>query len=134
MYLTAHRVEDPSTTRAGINAFHFSHGARSWDGPPPDGIPDDEPGTLVGERIEVTPGGNRVRSYLDVIAPDVTPCPEVRSALVAFVTHAAASPLPWCGLAGRCLFRVGLDAALADEWQREIADLYRSVLAVRLGG
>ena len=134
MYLTAQNVRSPKGVE-GINAFHYSHGATyAWQGLPPEGIPDKNPGTLVAETINVLPpGGNRVRSYLDVVAPDGTPWSEIRPAFIAFVSEAQRGPFPWIGVSGRVFFRIGIELALAQTWQREIAELYRAVQAVRIG-
>jgi hypothetical protein len=133
MYLTAHRVVRPSTGEEGINAFFYLHGALVWDGLPPEGIPDREPGELTNEHVELQPPGNRVRSYVDIVAPDETPWTEVRPAFVAFVTKAQASPLPWEGVVGRCYFRVGLEQALVAAWQSEFAKLFQAAQSVRVG-
>jgi hypothetical protein len=134
MYLTAQRVHSPATGNEGINAFSYVHGPYTWQGLPPQGIPDQNPGELVVETVMVAPPGNRVRSYLDVVAPDETPWTEIRPAFMAFVSDAQRRPFPWVGIVGRCLFRLGMERGLAQRWQREIADLYRAAQAVRGGG
>jgi hypothetical protein len=130
MYLTAHHVVSPVSGDEGINAFHYEHGSVGWQIPPPD-IPDQRPGTLVNAIIAVEPPGNRVRSYLDIVAPDDAPWPEIRQSFITFLSQVRRQGLPWVGIAGRCLFRIGIDMGLAHEWQRELADLYRAVQAVR---
>lgn len=75
-----------------------------------------------------------MRSYLDVVAPDETPWSEIRPAFITFVSEAQRRPLPWIGVSGRVFFRLGMEFALAQTWQHEIADLYRAVQAVRIGG
>jgi hypothetical protein len=67
--LTAQRVVDVRGLREGINSYRFSHGALAWRGVPPF-RPEDQPGVLTDERIEVDPGGNDVRGYLDILVPD----------------------------------------------------------------
>ena len=133
MYLTGQHVR-ASTGADGINAFHYSHVGRTWEGLPPHGIPDEDPGALVAQTIVVPPPGNRVRSYLDIVAPDVTPWAEIRPAFMSFVAEAQRRRFPWAGVVGRTYFRAGMEQALAANWQREIADLYRAVQAVRIGG
>jgi hypothetical protein len=44
----------------------------------PPGIPDQDPGQLVEQHINLQPPGNTVRSYLDVVAPDEVFWPEIR--------------------------------------------------------
>ena len=133
MYLTAQHVRSLDG-REGINAFHYLHGPHLWQGLPPQGIPDQNPGTLTAQAIVVEPPGNRVRSYLDVVAPDETAWSEIRTGFITFVSEAQRRPFPWLGVSGRCFLRVGLEQSLANQWHREIAELYRAVQAVRIGG
>jgi hypothetical protein len=134
MYLTAHHVVSPSSGLEGINAFHYAHGPYTWERTPPPGIPDQNPGELVARNVVIAPPGNRVRSYLDLVAPDETGWAEIRPAFMGFVGHSQRNPFPWTGQIGRCFFRLGMDFALAQQWQREIADLYRAIQFVRVGG
>ncbi len=131
MYLTAQHVVSPATHQDGINAYFYVHGAYVWDAPPP-GIPDANPGELMNQFTPIPPGGNRVRSYLDVVAPDETRWTDIRQGFVAFIGELQRSPLPWQGVRGRCLFRLGMEFALAQRWQLEIAELYRAIQAVRI--
>jgi hypothetical protein len=121
MYLTAQRVVAPSGGKSGINAFYYEHG-RSWRVPPP-GVPDRDPGSLVRERVEVRPPGNRVRSYVDLVTPDGMGLPEIQQRFVTFLTTAKGTSLPWTGIDGPCLFRVGMEQALARQWRHELAAL-----------
>jgi hypothetical protein len=73
MYATAHRVLSARNGREGVNAFLHIHGAGfPW---PINAalLPEIHPGRLEDEIIGVKPGGNRVRAYLDVLAPDPFP-------------------------------------------------------------
>lgn len=133
MYLSAQRVRS-SGGAEGVNAFHYLHGQYMWQGLPPEGIPDQNPGTLVAQAIAVPPPGNRVHSFLDVVAPDDASWSEIRPAFIAFVSAAQRQPLPWVGVFGRCLFRINMDRDAAQRWSHEIADLYRAAQAVRIGG
>lgn len=134
MYLTAQHVVAPTTQTEGINAFHYVHGAFTWEGLPPDGIPDRNLGTLVHQSVVVPPPGNRVRSYLDIVALDETTWNEIRQSFTTFVSEAQLGPLPWVGIVGRTYFRIGMERSLAGGWQREIADLYRAAQSARVGG
>lgn len=133
MYLTAQRVRSPAGAE-GINAFQYAHGAAVWQGLPPQGMPDQNPGTLIAQTLVVAPPGNRVRSYLDVVAPDDSSWSEIRLAFITFVSEAQRRPFPWIGVSGRAFFRIGMEKGLASPWQRELAELYRAVQAVRIGG
>jgi hypothetical protein len=89
MYLVAQHVLSPAGRGEGVNAFCYLHGPDlAWLGVPPEGIPGQNPGVLTAQLISVAPPGNRVRSYLDVIAPDETPQAEIRQSFVTFVSHA----------------------------------------------
>lgn len=130
MYITAHHVVHPRATDEGINAFCYRHGSYIWVGLPPAGIPDDNPGELAASLLEVPPGGNRVRSYLDIIMPDEVMWGEARRSFITFLSEAQGSDFPWEGVSGRCTFRVGLEQRLAANWQHEIAQLLRAAEAV----
>jgi len=132
MYLTALHVVDPATGQEGVNAYYYEHRV-TWDVPPP-GIPDQDPGELVAHHLALPTGGNRVRAFLDVVAPDEATWTEIRQSFVTFVSATQLQPFPRKGIVGRCLFRIGLDFGLAAHWHREIAELYREVQAVRVGG
>ncbi|HMG56810.1 MAG TPA: hypothetical protein VK601_25090 [Kofleriaceae bacterium] len=129
MYLAAQHVRS-ALGQEGINAFRYTHGGYVWQGLPPQGIPDPDPGVLVEQIINVPPPGNVVRSYLDVVAPDEVLWPEIRPAFFAFVGQAQRQPLPWQGVFGRCYFRAGMDMGLAATWRHEVARLLRALEAV----
>jgi hypothetical protein len=86
--------------------------------------------------IEVPPGGNRVRSYLDVEAPNGAPL----AALFAFVDEACRGTrverLPMSVSAGGFTLTFGCEAALAPAWREELKDLsrYLSLPAVPSAG
>jgi hypothetical protein len=134
MYLTAQHVVSTSGGREGINAFCYSHGTETWMALPPAGIPDQNPGILKAQSLAVPPGGNRVRSYLDIITPDESSWTEIRQAFMTFVSANQRQPFPWQAVVGRTSFRIGIDHGLVGQWHREIADLYRAAQAVRVGG
>lgn len=133
MFLTSHRVVRPGTKEEGVNSFLYRHGNYVWDGyPPAQFFPDQNPGELVRTHVEVSPPGNHVRSYLDIVTPDEVTEAEIRRALGAFLERARAQPLPWVGVIGRCFVRVGMERGLAKTWRDEIASLYRHAAALRL--
>ncbi|HKY34432.1 MAG TPA: hypothetical protein VJN18_00720 [Polyangiaceae bacterium] len=130
MLLTAQRVRNLAGLE-GINAFCNLHGSYEWFGEPPTGIPDINPGTRVNDSVVVPPGGNRVRSYLDIVAPDETPTAEVIAAVRRFVLAVRADSLPWAATVGRCTFRFGLDLGLEQQWAAEFQQLLEAALRVR---
>ena len=131
MYLTSHHVVSPTSGQEGVNTFLYLHGPCVWTEPPAE-IPDENPGTLTAQSISVRPPGNRVRSCLDIVAPDETRWEEVRTGLIGFIGVRQRSEFPWVGQFGKCFFRVGMDFGIAREWQRELAVLYRAAQALRL--
>ena len=130
MYLTAHHVISPSAAQEGINAFLYLHNRSTWRVPPPE-IPDQNPGTLTHRMIAVEPPGNRVRSYLDVVAPDDADWTEIRQGFIQFVSCAQRNPLPWTAVVGRCLFRCGLERSLVPTWQLELHRLYSALESIK---
>jgi hypothetical protein len=85
----------------------------------------------VNQTISLPPGGNDVRSYLDVIAPDETPTQEIRNAVVPFVDRSRGRALPWAETIGRCTFRFGVEQGLHASWPEEFRRLLLSALSVR---
>lgn len=132
MFLAAQRVVSPTTKRGGINAFLYSHRGLTWTSAPPSGLDDQFSGVLIDQSISVPPPGNRVRSFLDITAPDDLPWPEVRSAFMRFLAEKQQEDLPWVGDVDVCRFKVNMELALAAEWREELAKLYRFAEALRL--
>lgn len=131
MILTAQHVR-ASTGAEGINASCRLHGLREWADPPSGDLAGDlAAGELVNQAISLPPGGNDVRSYLDVIAPDETPTQEIRNAVVLFVDRSRGRTLPWTETIGRCTFRFGVEQELHASWSEEFRRLLLSALAVR---
>ena len=130
MYLTALRLVRPGTNVEGINAYHYTHGVNEWTSLPRE--PEENPGQLVNQHLSLPAGGNRVRSYLDLIAPDNAPSAEIRQSLLQFALDHEEQAMPWVGRAGRTRFRIGMEQALAQNWSQELAALWGAIQAVRL--
>lgn len=133
MYLTAHRVESPSG-EDGINAFHYAHGVGLEPKEPQPGelIKDGECGILIASDYSVKPGGNRIRSYVEILTLDEVPQPDVSCALITVL--ASMVKFPHEGRSRRCFVRVALDQATIERstWPVEVGHLYRALLKVRL--
>jgi len=127
MILTAQHVRS-STGAEGINAFCRLHGLHEWRDPPPEDL---AAGVLVNQAISIPLGGNHVRSYLDVMAPDETPTQEIRQAVVQFINRSRGRTLPWAETIGRCTFRFGVEFGLYESWAIEFRRLLLSALTVR---
>ena len=89
MYLTSQRVSILGMEATGINTFLYRHPEQTlgidWNTPDLARVVDELPGTLTARKIEVPPGGNAVRSYLDIVATDSTSADVVERALQKFV-------------------------------------------------
>ncbi len=71
MYVTAHRLAS-RFDEEGTNAFLHLHGAQLAWPDDPGRLIETNPGELEERMTEIAPGGNRVLSFLDVVAPDGT--------------------------------------------------------------
>lgn len=125
MYICAQRVIRPGGEAQGINSYYYVHGPSDWQGrPPPEFLPQVNPGELADSLVEVDPPGNRVRSYLDIVAPDHTP--------LGHLVHAArgvgvvpALPVTW--VQGNVWCSFGAERALAVQWRQELQRLLARV-------
>lgn len=111
MYVTAHLVRSREGDE-GINAFLHLHGAEfTWpEDPAP--LADTTPGTVVSRRTDIPPGGNRVRSYLDVLAPDGTTRHEIQGALAGLSRDLRERRNPTVFSLGSVTIRFGVDSGL----------------------
>ncbi|OGQ23935.1 MAG: hypothetical protein A2138_19440 [Deltaproteobacteria bacterium RBG_16_71_12] len=126
MLLVAQRVLSPTGAR-GTNAFVYLHGNYVWDDPPSPGLIG---GELIRSHVEVAPPGNRVASYLDVLAPDEWTLTQV-DAVIAQVC-AGRGELPGVVQRGAALVRFDIDRAAAGAWRSEVQALYAVARATAL--
>lgn len=130
MYLTTHLVRAASG-KEGVNGFVHEHGLDFvW----PDNasfLPEDNPGRLAQKRIELPPGGNAVRAYLDVLAPDSTPLHVVAHALEKTLNDLPKLPNPVAVHYGAVTIRFGVEAALEPSRRQYLRML--SAALVELG-
>ena len=129
MYICAQRVERPgeSSGEQGINAYYYLHGSSSWQGHPPrQFLPESNPGVLADSLLELMPpGGNRVRSYIDIVAPDGTPLNHI---VPAATSHGVISSFPVEWVQGNVWCRLGVERALAIDWKHELSRLLARVI------
>lgn len=126
MYLTAQRVLSAEGAEA-VNAYHYRHGADfAW---PDDAsaLPDEAPGALVERREDVPPGGNRVRSWLDVLAPDGTVAVTLRFALDTFRRNLEEFPNPAVFRQGPVTVRFGVEIPQEPRWADALAELMEAL-------
>jgi len=111
MYVTAHLVRS-SEGDEGINAFVHVHGVQfPW---PQDAAPlaDADPGRVVHRRIDLPPGGNEVRAYLDVLAPDESPRDAIEDALTRLASDLEERRNPTVFIQGAVTIRFGVELGL----------------------
>lgn len=129
MYLCAqrvHAVAGQSAGMQGINAFLFLHGGYEWTGGlPPEFRPEVNPGVFSDQLIQLAPPGNRVRSYLDIVAPDHTPINQVIS-VASRPGYVATLPTEWSS--GSVWCRFGAEEALAPQWNHELGRLLARIV------
>lgn len=115
----------------GINAFYYAHGPYVWlDSPPPEIRR--ARGHLINSHVAVRPPGNRVRSYLEILAPDETSNAKVEQDMAACVDLFAAPRFPLKVQSGDSTFEFDVEQPLAPAWRREIIVLLHSALVVRV--
>lgn len=111
MYMTAHLIRSRSGDE-GINGFLHHHGADfAWPTDAAD-LPDTTPGTIVLRRIDLPPGFNQVRAYLDVLAPDGTPRAQIDQAMAAFARDLQERRNPTVFVSGVVTIRFGVELGL----------------------
>ncbi|WP_437650724.1 hypothetical protein [Sorangium sp. So ce362] len=126
MYLTAQRVVSAAPPREGINAFLSVHGeegaaAIDWDSPRVELVAEELPGMLILRDCDLRPGGNRVRSFLDVVVRDQVDRGHVQVALDQFGRRLANAFLPFVdvidGVGIRFSAEPSLDPERLDEYR-----------------
>ncbi len=124
MYLTAHRVRS-SSNEEGINAFRHWHGLEYRWPESPSRLPEDDPGRLDESvtRTPIQPGGNRVRGYLDVLAPDGTEREQIIETLDVFAAALADLDNPSVFQLGQVTIRFGVEMSLYSKRRTELANL-----------
>jgi hypothetical protein len=115
-----------TAAQSGINAYLHEHGPRTdWQWEPPPGVPDRDPGTVVENRTRVTVQGlGRVRSYLDIAAPDGLPVAQLeRVHDILTATLRAGGQFPLVIVSGPLFIRFEVEGALRHDWRAELRRL-----------
>lgn len=130
MYATAQRVVSP-TGPQGVNAYLYRHGEEEaridWRRVDPGELTSSLPGMMVAQKTEIPPGGNHVRSFLDVVGPDSTSPDRIAEALRQFADSA---PRECPFRSGDLSIQFSADYGLAGAEKREIEALSGRILAV----
>ena len=121
MYLTAQRVISPGG-EDGINGFLYEHG-EPWDIPPEPA--DGAVGELVHTLITLPPGGNKVMSYIDIVAMDGTPYDRIHARLIPWIVERCRGevPMPWAGACEDMRFGFHMARPYAIAWRTEASRL-----------
>jgi hypothetical protein len=125
MYITAQRVAAKDGNQ-GINVFRHEHGS-TWGTTPLVDVPIRSPGKLVDSLERLTPGRNRVRSYLDVVVPDNAPWSNIETELLQALAREPVQRLPWTSVSESRFFALYMDPELSASWQRELAALVHAI-------
>lgn len=129
MRLSSQRVLASDGTH-GINSFYYQHGPTVWLDTPPIEVQQSS-GVLVNSHLRIRPGGNRVLSYLDVVAPDSTPNHRLSRAIVDSIDLFRNPDFPLRVQIMDILFTFDIDANIAPAWREEIVALLGAVMKVR---
>jgi hypothetical protein len=124
MFLVVQHVA--TAEQDGINAYCHEHGTRDdWQWEPPPGVPDEDPGIVLHHLTRVTvQGRGRVRSYLDIAAPDGAPVSilsRVHDVVAAVLRSGGQFPL--VVVSGPIFVRFELEGALRYDWRAELRRL-----------
>lgn len=124
MLITSQRVRSERTGEQGINTFVYEHGEMPWPEEPSQ-LLDLDQGTLVFRSYEVPPGGNQVRSYLDIVTPDQPTRFQIEALWRAIPVWFRPPPtsLPATVRSESTACRLGMDSGLVRIWQRELHTL-----------
>jgi hypothetical protein len=129
MFLVSQRVVTPGGE--GINAFLHGHGPRpDWVWELPAGIPDEDPGQVADQILQVT-GQGRVRSFLDIAAPDGTSAHQLQWAHDAIVALGnVGAQFPITVVSGPMFVRYNVELPLRADWHGELHTLLEAALAL----
>lgn len=134
MYLTAQRVVSRDG-RTGINVFFHLH---KYSNPPKlindsdvISVAESNTGELVKERCNITPGGNRVKSYLDIVASDEIDEQELITALNSFRSDIVEEKMgPILRIIGKVGLRFNAEFGLYDTIVDEYKELKEKALSL----
>ena len=123
MILSVQRVKAPGGAH-GINCYHYVHGEVSVDNPAEFHF---RKATLVWQDRPLPQTGNRVRSWVDVAAPDDTGWADVFGALDVLL-ELPVMPQAFSPADSVVAFALNMDSALRPEWRREVLFLLEHLL------
>lgn len=125
MILSAQRVRASSGLEA-INCYHYSQSLDELDSPVERFY---HPGTLVWRHRPLPQAGNRVRSFLDVAAPEEVTSEQLLDALRKLV-ELEDMPQAFSPQGSGVAFKLYMEPQLLPEWRREALSLLYHLLEV----
>jgi hypothetical protein len=130
MYLTAHRVV--ANNKNGINIFLHLH--TNGEQPVMNSIStialvaEKNTGTIVDDNCDLLPGGNRVKSYVDIVANDNISQDDIKNAINAVKTKISSVELPFQEIISSVGIRFGAEIGLYDMIVQEYDDLTNAAM------
>lgn len=125
MLFVAQRVVSPVTGQHGVNAYRYVHAETGRRTNPEDYF--ELPCTLVSQSVPVPGGGNPVRSFLDIAAPNDVTADEMARSVQYFADLAAPPPDRVHFYGEACAFRFAVEGSLLPVWRSEFLDLVRNL-------
>jgi hypothetical protein len=125
MFLSAQRVLSRHGV-SGVNAYAYRHPPGTWSTADLSAL--ENTAVLFVQDIEVPPGGNAVRSYLDIFAPDGAGPAAIAAWIQRLRTGPERGEFPIELREGDLALRFGLVFGLVSTWQRELTDLAARIL------
>lgn len=128
MLLTVQHVAPATPDRGApdFNAYRYKHSLDPWSIADLDALRRTQ--RLVARDERITPGGNRVRSYLDLYAPDDARQEQLRLWLRELLSQASWEEFPVRCVHGDWLLEFSVDRPLAAAWRSELQDLVSRML------
>lgn len=130
MLISTQRVVSPQGWQ-GINVYQYVHGAVQLPANPVDAIAGPFPPRQLRAKWEaIQAGGNLVRSYLDLVAPDADAYALLYQFALECVDELGPPPgFPFAFQNGVCGMRFGIsDGGLIPIWRAELKHLFRCAL------
>jgi hypothetical protein len=131
MYLTAQRIVSQNK-KCGINVFLHMH--TNGEQPVMNSITtitfvaEKNTGTIVSENCDLPPGGNRVKSYVDIVANDSIAQDTIENALNVVKTKVSSVELPFQEIISSVGIRFGAEIGLYDMIVQEYDDLTNAAM------
>lgn len=125
MLFVAQRVISPVTGQHAVNTYRYVHTESGRRTNPEDYL--NLPCTLVSQSVPLPGGGNRVRSFLDIAAPNDVTADEMARSVQFFADLAGPPPAPVHFYGEACAFRFAVEGSLLPVWRSEFLNLVRTL-------